>query len=75
MTPSQLRWELLNAAILPIVFLGSIPITYLVSPDWAQRSWISLAVIYPIVGTLRSRSIRRAEAAGGGTGAKGNTPA
>ncbi len=75
MTPSQLRWEVLDAAIFPVVFLVSVPIAYLVSPDWAQRSWISLAVIYPIVGTLRSRSIRRAEAAGGGTGAKGNTPA
>ena len=49
MTPRAMRWMVANAAVLPVVFLGSIPIAYLVSPGWAQRSWIILAVLYPLV--------------------------
>jgi len=77
MTPRETRWALINAAILPVVFLGSIPIAYLASPDWAQRCWIILAAIYPIAGALERRSDRRSGTPkiGDGTEQKGNTPA
>ena len=32
MTPRELRWDIANAVILPLVFLGSIPVAYWVSP-------------------------------------------
>jgi hypothetical protein len=73
MTSRQTRWALLDAAILPVVFLGSIPVAYLVSPDWAQRCWIILAVIYPVVGRLEQRSGPRKT--GDATTQMGNTPA
>jgi len=63
MSPRQLRWDVGNAVILPLVFLGSIPVAYLVSPGWAQRSWIILAVLYPAIGRQEAASARRAHAA------------
>jgi|GEM_PF-866404 len=66
MTPRQLRWSIVDAVILPLVFLGSIPVAYLASPHWAQRCWISLAIIFPIVGMLETASARRAGTAGSG---------
>jgi hypothetical protein len=66
MTTRELRWAIGNAVILPLVFLGSIPIAYLAPPGWAQRCWISLAVIFPIVGMLETASARRAQSAGSG---------
>jgi len=56
MTRQQRSWEILDAAILPLVFLGSIPLAYLVSPQAAEQSWISLVVIMPLVGMLQERS-------------------
>ena len=70
----DLRWALLSAAVLPIVFLGSIPIAYLVSPGWAQRCWISLAVLYPILGTLENRDPRRRAATADGAGTAAGVP-
>ena len=61
MNRRDLRWAWLNAAVLPIVFLGSIPVAYLISPNWAQRCWISLAILYPILGTLENRGARAAD--------------
>lgn len=52
MTPHERRWMLINAIPLPLVFLGSIPVAYLASPGWAQRCWIILAVVYPLLGVL-----------------------
>lgn len=77
MSSRETGWALINAAILPAVFLGSIPIAYLASPDWAQRCWIILAVIYPVVGALERRSAQRPGPAKtvGGSEPKGNTPA
>ncbi len=71
------RWTLIAAAILPIVFLGSIPVAYLVSAGTAQLCWVSLAVIYPVVGALESWSERRVQPpnTNGGTAPAGNTPA
>ena len=50
--PGSSPGHLINAAILPLVFLGSIPLAYLVSPQAAEQSWISLAVIMPVLGWL-----------------------
>jgi uncharacterized membrane protein len=52
MTPHERRWMLINAIPLPLVFLGSVPVAYLASPGWAQRCWIILAVVYPLLGVL-----------------------
>lgn len=77
MTPRESRWAMINAAILPLIFLGSIPVAYLVSPSWAQRSWIGLAVIYPVIGALERGSARTGspDKPGDETPRKGNTPA
>ena len=63
MTPRELRWTIANGLVLPVVFLGSIPVAYLVSPGWAQRCWISLAVLYPLLGWLERRSRPRSNSA------------
>jgi len=63
MTGPQLTWDLISAAVLPLVFLGSIPLAYLVSPQAAEQSWISLAVIMPVLGRLEQASLARAKAA------------
>jgi uncharacterized membrane protein len=77
MTSPERRWAVGQAAVLPLVFLGSIPVAYLVSPSWAQRCWIILAVIYPVLGRLEQRDHRSAgaPAPSGGTAPNGNTPA
>ena len=62
LTPSEVRWELVESAALPVVFLGSIPIAYLVSPGSAQLSWISLAVVMPVLGTLHKKSMDKERA-------------
>jgi uncharacterized membrane protein len=56
MTQRERTWAAIDAAILPLVFLGSIPLAYLVSPQVAELSWLSLAVIMPLVGRLQVRS-------------------
>lgn len=62
LTPQQLRWELIDAATLPVVFLGSIPVAYYVSANAAQRSWLLLLVLMPLVGNVQSR-IEKSQAA------------
>ena len=62
LTGSQLRWELVDAVALPIVFLGSIPIAYLVSASAAQRSWLLLLIIMPIIGNVQSKLAKSAAA-------------
>lgn len=52
MTPLQLRWELATYAVLPVIFLGSIALAYLVSPQAAEWSWIGIAVLIPLVQRL-----------------------
>jgi uncharacterized membrane protein len=63
MTRQQRNWEIVDAAILPLVFLGSIPLAYLVSPQAAEQSWISLVVIMPLVGMWQQRSDKAPAAA------------
>jgi len=41
----EVSFRLLSSAVPAAIFLGSIPIAYLVSPDAAQVSWISLIVV------------------------------
>ena len=55
MTTKQFRWELVDAATLPIVFLGSIPVAYFISPGVAQKSWLLLLVLMPLVGNVQAR--------------------
>jgi uncharacterized membrane protein len=62
MSARELTWALINAAILPLVFLGSIPLAYLVSPQAAEQSWISLAVIMPVLGWLEQAGVAKAAA-------------
>lgn len=52
MTPHQRTWAVINAVPLPLVFLGSIPVAYLASPGLAQRCWIALLFIYPLLAWL-----------------------
>jgi uncharacterized membrane protein len=47
------RRDLVNLAAVPAVFLASIPVTLLVSPELGRWSWIALAVIGPVVGNRR----------------------
>jgi uncharacterized membrane protein len=56
-------WGLIDTAILPLVFLGSIPLAYLISPQVAEQSWISLVVIMPMVGKFQEASRAKALAA------------
>jgi uncharacterized membrane protein len=58
MTPHEKHWTIIYGAVLPVVFLGSIPIAYLLSPGWAQRCWIILAVVYPLLNRLETASRR-----------------
>ena len=62
LTPLEIRWELLESAALPVVFLGSIPVAYLVDPGSAQLCWISLAVLMPVLGNLHKKSIDKEQA-------------
>ena len=59
MTRHEMTWTIVNGAVLPLIFLASIPVAYLVSPGAAQRCWISLAVIFPVLGYLQRAQERR----------------
>jgi uncharacterized membrane protein len=61
-------WGWVSAAILPLVFLGSIPVAYLVGPGAAQRCWISLLFLYPLLGWWEKWDLAR-------TGTKSPDPA
>lgn len=63
-SPAQRRWHWAGAAVLPAVFILSIPIAYLVSPTVAQYSWASLFVLGPAAGAWTARhGAQAAEAA------------
>jgi uncharacterized membrane protein len=57
---SELRGNLMASAGPALVFLVSIPIAYLVSPDAAKLSWLSLLVLSPLAGRIAA-SRRRAD--------------
>lgn len=61
-TPRRWRMDWIQSLVMPVVFLGSIPLAYLVSPSTAQLSWLSLLILEPLVG----RSLRRADLHSGG---------
>lgn len=54
--------SVVDGALVPVVFLVSIPIAVWVSPDVARWSWISLLVLGPISGRIERRSRTGAEA-------------
>ncbi len=60
LTALEIRWEILESAALPVIFLGSIPVAYLVGPGSAQQCWIILAVLMPVLGALHKKSMDRA---------------
>ena len=60
-TAAERRWNWAGAAVLPAVFILSIPVAYLVGPTAAQYSWATLFVLGPAAGKWTSR--RMAEAA------------
>ena len=49
MTKPELRSYLAISAVLPVIFLASIPIAYLVGTKVAQWSWVLIAVLIPVV--------------------------
>jgi len=61
LSPRETLWSYISGALLPIVFLGSIPLAYLYGPLVAQRSWISLLFLYPLLGRLEKRDLARAK--------------
>jgi uncharacterized membrane protein len=53
------RRETVIDGLTPVaVFLASVPIAYLVSPDAGRLFWLSLLVLNPVVGALTSRAQR-----------------
>jgi uncharacterized membrane protein len=60
-TASSGEWrERVVDGLAPVaVFVASVPIAYLVSPDAARFSWLALVVVNPAVGALMARSRRR----------------
>jgi uncharacterized membrane protein len=57
-TSGEWRDQVINGLLPAAVFLASVPIAYLVSPDVARSSWLSLLVINPLVGRLTAGSRR-----------------
>ena len=44
------RWgQIATGLVLPVVFLGSIPVAYLTQPTFAQLCWLSAIVLVPLV--------------------------
>lgn len=64
-SPAQRRWAWAHSAILPVVFLASIPVAYLISPTAAQYCWASLFVLEPVVGGWLDRRVAAAGQAEG----------
>ena len=64
MTTPELRSDLAISTVLPVIFLASIPIAYLVDPKTAQWSWVLIAVLIPVVRRI-SRPRTNASAANG----------
>jgi len=64
-TPTSGEWqESVIGGLVPAgVFLASIPLAYLASPDLARLFWLSLLVVNPAVGAMTAR-VRRSRDAG-----------
>lgn len=60
-TPREWRQRVLGGLTPAIVFLASVPIAYLVSPDLARLSWLALLVVNPAVGKVAAPGRTRAE--------------
>ncbi|GAA2014954.1 TMEM175 family protein [Microbacterium ulmi] len=52
-------WELVGAAVTPVVFLISIPVAFSVGTTAAKLTWASLLVLSPIAGTIALRAVER----------------
>jgi uncharacterized membrane protein len=50
------RAQIASALVLPVVFLGSIPLAYLTRPGTAQLCWLSVIVLVPLVDRAARRS-------------------
>jgi uncharacterized membrane protein len=57
-TADERRERVVTGLAPAAVFLASVPIAYLVSPDVARLSWISLIAVNPGVGVLMARARR-----------------
>jgi TMEM175 potassium channel family protein len=59
-TPSvgESREMVINGLVPAVVFIGSVPLAFLLSPGVAQLAWLSLLVVNPVVGTLTARARR-----------------
>jgi uncharacterized membrane protein len=58
-TSGEWRATVIDGLTPAAVFLASIVLAYLVSPDVARLSWLSLLVVNPLVGALTGRTGRR----------------
>ncbi|MGX1702507.1 TMEM175 family protein [Microbacterium sp. NPDC055357] len=62
--PSRLnRIQLLDALVVPLYFLASVPVALVVSADAARLSWLGLIVVAPVSGRLVRVASRRQPAA------------
>lgn len=61
MSSIQLKWVVINAVALPVVFLGSIPVAYLVAPNAGEWCWASLIVVFPVIGRFEKAGVQRAQ--------------
>lgn len=57
-TPGEWRQTVIDGLVPVAVFLASVPIAYLVSPDAGRLFWLSLLVLNPLAGALTSRAQR-----------------
>ena len=64
-SPAERGWFWAGAAVLPAVFLLSIPIAYLVTPSAGMYFWATLIVIGPLVGRWTTRRMDAAARASG----------
>ena len=55
MTRVELRAKLTVNAVLPLVFLISIPLAYTVGTSWAEWSWATIPVLIPLASRLGAR--------------------
>lgn len=58
--PPVRRARLLDALMKPVVFLGSIPIAYLIGGNAAKWCWLAIAVVSPITGRISDRRMAQA---------------
>lgn len=60
-TRGEWRETVINGLVPVAVFLGSVPVAYLVSPDVGRLFWLVLLVVNPAVGTWTARARRAAD--------------